>query len=275
MLRCSFLLLTKNSAKIKKMEKASIIGLPLAFLSVAMCMILEGGSVLWLVGPPALMIVMGGAIGASMVHFPFPTVMRAWKEGKKCFLGAHMNYEDLIQQILKLAGIARKDGLLALEKEGQNIEDPLLREAVKFAVDGLDPNLVSQIVESRIDHKMHENTLCSKYWTQVGAYAPTVAIIGAVLGLIIVMRNLDNPEKIGPGIAVAFIATVYGVALSNIVFLPMGGKLGVLYEEEQIYYDMIREGVRDIQMGTSPSIISQRLYAMLDQDSKEEEQAAS
>jgi chemotaxis protein MotA len=182
-----------------------------------------------------------------------------------------MDYEHLIKQITELAGTARKDGLLALEKERGNIEDPLLREAVKYAVDGLDPTLVSQILEARIDHKMHLKGLYSKFWTQMGAYAPTVAIVGAVLGLIIVMQNLDNPEMIGPGIAVAFIATVYGVTSSNVFFLPMGGKIGVLNEEQALYYEMIKVGVRDIQMGTSPSIISSRLLAMLDQDPKEDE----
>lgn len=261
------------SAKIKGMEKASLIGLPLGFASVMLCMILEGGSVRWIMGGPALMIVLGGAFAATLMHFPFEICMRALSEGKKCFLGSHMDYDGLIEQILKLAGIARKDGLLALEKEGENIEDPLLKEAVKFAVDGLDPNLVSQIIESRIDHKMHVNGLCSKFWTQLGAYAPTVAIVGAVLGLIIVMKNLDNPELIGPGIAIAFIATVYGVFSSNVIFLPMGGKLSAIYDHERIYYDMIQAGVRDIQMGTSPSIISQRLYAMMDAEVKEEETA--
>lgn len=217
------------------------------------------------------MIVLGGAMGACMVHFPFEIVMGALKAAVNCVLPKHLDYESLIKQITDLAGTARKDGLLALEKERENIQDPLLKEAVKYAVDGLDPNLVSQILEARIDHKMHLRGLYSKFWTQMGAYAPTVAIVGAVLGLIIVMQNLDNPDRIGPGIAVAFIATVYGVTSSNVVFLPMGGKLGVLNEEEALYYEMIKVGVKDIQMGTSPSIISSRLLAMLDQDPKEDE----
>jgi len=257
------------------MDKATIIGLPLAFASIIACLLLEGGTLRSVMGGPAFMIVIGGSFGACLVHIPFDQAMRALKEGMKTVLGSHMDFEALIAQILRLAGVARKDGLLALEKERENITDPLLKEAVKFAVDGLDPNLVGQILESRIDHKMHENAICAKFWTQWGAYAPTVAIVGAVLGLIIVMQNLDKPEMIGPGIAVAFIATVYGVTFSNVVFLPIGGKLQIIYEHEGLYYEMIKIGVRDIQMGTSPSIIASRLHAILDQEAKEEDDAAA
>lgn len=253
------------------MEKATIIGIPLALAAIIQCLLLEGGALPSIIGPPAFAIVIGGALGATMVEFPFEIVMRALKEVKKAFFGSHMDYDGLVDQILKLAATARKDGLLALEKERENITDPLLKEAIKFAVDGLDPNLVGQILEARIDARAHENTLVAKFWKQMGAYAPTVAIVGAVLGLIIVMQNLSNPEKIGPGIAVAFIATVYGVTFSNVFFLPIGGKLNTLFEHERIYYDMIRIGVRDIQMGTSPTIISSRLMALLDKEAKEEE----
>jgi len=252
------------------MEKASVIGAPLAMGSIIACLILEGGTMRNVMGGPAAMIVLGGALGATMMHMPWEISLNGLKAAKKVFFPEHMDYESLVKQIIGLAGTARKDGLLALEKERENIQDPLLKEAVKYAVDGLDPNLVSQILEARIDHKMHLKGLESKFWTQMGAYAPTIAIVGAVLGLIIVMQNLDNPDMIGPGIAVAFIATVYGITSANVFFLPMGGKLGVLNEEEALYYDMIKVGVHDIQMGTSPSIISSRLMAMLDQDGTEE-----
>jgi len=252
------------------MDKGSVIGIPLALASIIGCLLLEGGTVRSVLGGPALMIVIGGALGACMLEFPFHITIKALIQSKTIFLGAHRDYNSLIEQILKLAATARKDGLLALEKERETISDPLLKEAVKYAVDGLDPNLVQQILESRIDHRNHENVLCSKFWKQMGAYAPTVAIVGAVLGLIIVMQNLDKPEMIGPGIAVAFIATVYGVTFSNVFFLPMGGKLAMIAEHEGLYFELIKTGVRDIQMGTSPSIIQCRLAAILDEEVKED-----
>lgn len=253
------------------MDKASIIGLPLGFGCIVACLILEGGEVRAILGGPAAMIVLGGSFAAILVNIPGNMIMPGLLEGKKVFLPPHMDFDGLISQIENLAGVARKDGLLALEKERENITDNLLKEAVKFAVDGLDPNIVAQILEARIDHKAHENSIKSKLWKQWGTFAPTVAIIGAVLGLIIVMNNLDNPEKIGPGIAIAFIATVYGISSSNLVFLPMAGKLELLHQHEDLYYQMIKIGVKDIQQGTSPAIIKSKLYALLDQEVVEEE----
>lgn len=255
------------------MDKATVIGLPLALGSILSCLLLEGGQISSIMGGPAFVIVIFGSLGAVFVNIPFNMAIHALGEVKKCVLGTGVNYEELIDQVTMLAGVARKDGLLALEQQRENINDPLLKEAVKFAVDGLDPNLVSQILEARIDYKNHHNAISAKFWKQWGAFAPTVAIVGAVLGLIIVMQNLDKPELIGPGIAVAFIATVYGVTSSNVIFLPMGGKLEILYQEEALYFDMIRLGVKDIQQGTSPAIIKSRLYALLDQEAVEEDEA--
>lgn len=253
------------------MEKGSIIGLPMGVGMVLIGMILEGGHIGSILGFAAFIIVIGGALGATLLDLPWESTMMALKNVKSVFFGAHHNYENLVSQVSNLASIARKDGLLALEKERGNIEDPLLREAIKFAVDGLEPNLVSQILESRIDHRLHANEMAAKFYSQLSAYCPTVGILGAVLGLIHVMENLSNPDAIGPGIAVAFIATVYGVGFSNLVFMPIGNKLKAISHHEGLYYEMIRVGVKDIQLGTSPSIISSHLLAIVDQEAKEEE----
>lgn len=253
------------------MEKGSIIGLPMGIGMVLGGMILEGGHLSSIIGLAAFVIVIGGALGATLLDIPWEGTMLALKRAKLAFFGAHHNYEALVEQVSNLASIARKDGLLALEKERENIQDPLLREAIKFAVDGLEPNLVSQILESRIDHRSHESETAAKFFTQLSAYCPTVGILGAVLGLIHVMENLSNPDAIGPGIAVAFIATVYGVGFSNLVFMPIGNKLKAIAHHEGLYYEMIRVGVKDIQLGTSPSIIASHLMAIVDEEAKEDE----
>lgn len=252
------------------MDKGSIIGLPLGVGMILTGMILEGGHMKSIMGGPAFMIVVGGALGATLLDVPFTATLLALKRLKLAFLGSHHDYDALVEQICNLASIARKDGLLALEKQKDSIEDPLLKEGIKFAVDGLEPNLVSQMLESRIEHRATENELAAKFYTQFGAYCPTVGILGAVLGLIHVMENLSNPDAIGPGIAVAFIATVYGVGFSNLLFMPLGSKLKALAHHEGLYYEMIRVGVKDIQSGTSPTIISSHLLAIVDQDAKEE-----
>jgi len=251
------------------MEKATIVGIPLGFGAVLGGGFLEGlhASNLW--GPTALMIVLGGATGATLVEFTWEHFIKALGLLKLAFTGGHHDYKSLVDSILKLAGVARKDGLLALEKEREAIQDPMLKDALKFAIDGLEPNVVQGILESRINFRMHEATTAAKFYTQVGAYCPTVGIVGAVLGLIHVMNSLSNPDAIGPGIAVAFIATVYGVSFSNLLFMPLGNKLKVIVSHEELYFEMVKVGVKNIQQGTSPAIIESQLYAIVDQQAPE------
>lgn len=251
------------------MEKGTLIGLPLGFGCVVGGGFLEGLHAENLIGPTAFLIVVGGAAGATLVEFTFEHTMKAMKLAKAAFLGSHHDFKGLVEQVVKLAGIARKDGLLALEKEREAIEDPLLKDALKFAIDGLEPNVVQAILESRINFRTHEGTQAAKFWGQVGAYCPTVGIVGAVLGLIHVMNSLSNPDAIGPGIAVAFIATVYGVSFSNLLFMPMGNKLKAIVAHEELYFEMIKVGVKSIQQGTSPAIIESQLYAIIDETPEE------
>lgn len=252
------------------MELASVIGLPLGLGLIFAGFFLEGGHMQSIMGLSAALIVIGGAMGAAMLETPFPNFISGLKLGIMVFKGNHHHFDELIEEIVKMAGIARKDGLLALEKERENIKDPLLKDALQFAIDGLEPNLVSSILESRADYRSHENGVSAKFWASFAGYCPTVGILGAVLGLIHVMENLDNPAAIGPGIAVAFIATVYGVGSSNLLFMPMGNKLKALLAHDDHYYEMVKIGVKDIQQGTSPQIIASHLYAIIDQKPKDE-----
>jgi chemotaxis protein MotA len=252
------------------MELGSVIGLPLGVGMVLAGLFLEGGKIHSILGFSAFIIVIGGAAGASLLETPFESTIQGLKMLAVCFKGGHHHYDALVEQIVKLAGIARKDGLLALEKERESIEDPLLKEALKFAIDGLEPNLVSAILESRTGFRAHSAQAAAKFWSSFAGYCPTVGILGAVLGLIHVMEHLDNPAEIGPGIATAFIATVYGVGFSNLVFMPIGNKLKALAGHDDHYYEMVRVGVKDIQQGTSPSIIASHLMAIIDQEAKEE-----
>lgn len=251
------------------MEKGSVIGLPLGIGIILVGMTLEGGHLSSIVGFPAFLIVFGGATGAVLLDVPFTDCIYALKKLKAIFLGGHHNYKELVEEISRLASVARKDGLLALEKEREKISDPLLAEGVKYAVDGLEPNLVQQILESRTDYRAHQGEMACKFYSQFGAYCPTVGILGAVLGLIHVMENLDNPAAIGPGIATAFIATVYGVGGSNLIFLPMGNKLKAILAHESLFTEMIKVGVKDIQLGTSPTIIASHLLAIVDEEPEE------
>lgn len=252
------------------MELGSIIGLPLGISMILLGMIIEGGHLSSIVGLPAFLIVVGGTVGATMLNTPFPTLKQALKTLIQCFFKKNKNCESLVKEIVRLSNISRKDGLLALEKERANISDPLFSEGLKFAIDGLEPNVVASILESRINFKMEENMRAANVWSHLSHYSPTVGILGAVLGLIHVMENLSNFEALGAGIATAFIATVYGVGFAYLVCMPIGNKLKALTLEESPYYEMIKVGIKEIQQGTSPRIISAHLMAIIDKESKEE-----
>jgi chemotaxis protein MotA len=167
----------------------------------------------------------------------------------------------LIAQLIELAGVARRDGVLALEQRLQAIEDPFLKRSVGYLVDGVDAAVARDALETEIQAEFEDNTLAAKVWESAGGFAPTVGILGAVLGLIHVMENLSDPSKLGPGIAVAFVATVYGVGLSNLVFLPVAAKLKRKLHVEKERKTLIAEGVLSIQAGLNPRVLEEKLKA--------------
>jgi chemotaxis protein MotA len=167
----------------------------------------------------------------------------------------------LIAQLIELAGVARRDGVLALEQRLQAIEDPFLKRSVGYLVDGVDAAVARDALETEIQAEFEDNALAAKVWESAGGFAPTVGILGAVLGLIHVMENLSDPSKLGPGIAVAFVATVYGVGLSNLVFLPVAAKLKRKLHVEKERKTLIAEGVLSIQAGLNPRVLEEKLKA--------------
>jgi len=167
----------------------------------------------------------------------------------------------LARQIVELAGVARRDGVLALESKLQEIEDPFLKKALGYVVDGVDGSVTRTSLEAAIDAEHQEMTVGAKVWETAGGFAPTIGIIGAVLGLIHVMENLSDPSKLGGGIAVAFVATVYGVASANLLFLPLAGKLKRKVNVQRERKNLILEGVLSIQEGLNPRVLEEKLRA--------------
>jgi chemotaxis protein MotA len=243
------------------MDLNSIGGVLLAIGMILLGQWLEGGHAGSLVQPTAALIVFGGTIGSVMVAYPMNEFLHGLKLGKLAFTNPKHDLAGVAKQIVELATVARKDGVLALEARLGEVTEPFMRKALGYVVDGVDAEVTRDSLDTAIDAEFHEVTAASKVWETAGGLAPTIGILGAVLGLIHVMENLSDPSKLGGGIAVAFVATVYAVGAANILFLPMAAKIKrrlVLAKDRKV---LIMEGVLAIQSGMNPRVLEEKLRA--------------
>jgi chemotaxis protein MotA len=240
---------------------ATIGGLLFAIACILGGQALEGGHAGSLAQATAAIIVIGGTMGACAVAFPMKDFIAGLKRGGAAFKNKNQNWAGLMDQIIDLAGVARRDGVLALEQKLATITDPFLRRAVGFIVDGVDASVARDALETEIMGHFEEGVLQAKVWESAGGYSPTVGILGAVLGLIHVMENLADPSKLGSGIATAFVATVYGVALANLLFLPVANKIKRKLTLERELQTMVAEGILSIQAGLNPRVLEEKLRA--------------
>ena len=222
---------------------------------------LEGVHISALIQPTAALIVLGGTFGATFVCFPLPTIINALKGVKVAFLPAKVDHEQVVKDIINYATKARRNGLISLEQEAQSARDPFIKKGISLVVDGIDPQKLRETLEADImayeDHTKHT----IEFYEAAGGFSPTIGIIGAVLGLIHVMGNLSDTSKLGGGIAVAFVATIYGLIIANVICLPIGTKLKIRMKEEMLRRIMILEGLIAIQNGENPHFIEQKLMA--------------
>jgi chemotaxis protein MotA len=256
------------------MDKATLIGLFLGFAAIIGGQVLEGGSLHSIMQFTAAVIVMGGTFGAVFVSYPFQDVMEGFRGVRKVLKEPPQDPFQIIQQIITYANKARREGILSLEKEIKNIQDPFLAKALTMSVDGIEPHVIREAMESELEYLNEYGKVSSKVWRAAGGYAPTIGILGAVLGLIHVMENLSDPSKLGAGIAVAFVATVYGVGSANLLFLPMATKLEVRHRQVMILNEMILEGVVALSTGENPRLIEEKLTAFLSDLQKEKRSAS-
>jgi len=247
------------------LDLSSIIGLVLGIGAVLLGQALEGGSIRSILQPTAAMIVFGGTIGATMAGFPLSAAKGAAAGVLKVLLGGGSKEHEHISEISRYAAKARKNGIISLEADIKTTKDPFLQKALRFVVDGVEPKVLQGIMETEIGKLDEHGEMPSKFFESAGGFAPTIGIIGAVLGLIQVMQNLSDPSKLGEGIAVAFVATVYGVGSANLIFLPFAGKLKYRHKREIATKSMILEGVLAMQAGEHPQIIEERLKAYLEE----------
>ncbi|MCS6896996.1 MAG: flagellar motor protein [Nitrospira sp.] len=245
------------------MDIATIIGIILALGAIVGGQALEGGHLSSILQLTAFIIVIGGTIGACFVQTPLPVLLKAVGALSLALSGPRVDNKATIKLILELANLSRKQGLLALEGKLKEIKDPFMRKGVQLIVDGTDPKAVHEILEVEVEHHEEEGIKAAKVWEAAGGYAPTIGILGAVLGLIHVMENLADPSKLGSGIAVAFVATVYGVGSANLFFLPLANKIKIKLKEEANARNLTIMGLVGLAHGENPRLLQEKLEGFL------------
>jgi len=245
------------------MDILSIVGFVLALVSMIGGSILKGSGVAALWGPAAFVIVILGTLAAITMHTPMATFKNAMKLSKWVFMPPHADGKALITKIVEWSNSARKQGLLALEGAVANETDPFIKKGLQMLVDGAEPEVIRSTLEVALSSKEHFDTAGAKVWESMGIYAPTLGIIGAVMGLMAVMQNLNDPSKLGHGISAAFVATLYGIGFANLFFLPMSAKIKAAIAENTRTQEMIIEGLISISQGENPRNIEAKLQGFL------------
>lgn len=245
------------------MDKISLAGLVIGLVAIIGGQILEGGHVGSLIQPTALLIVCGGTLGAVLLQSPYHVFRRGIAMAKWVWVPPVIEQKRLIDQILNWSQLSRREGLLALENYIPGIKDEFARKGLQLLVDGADPERIRELLEVEINTFEDEWRQSAKIWESAGGYSPTIGILGAVMGLIHVMENLSDPTKLGSGIAVAFVATIYGVGLANLIYLPIAGKLKYYIMRMVASKEMLIDGLVGIAVGDNPRIIEGRLKGYL------------
>jgi chemotaxis protein MotA len=245
------------------MDILTIVGIAVAFGAIIGGNLLEGGHIESLMQLTAFIIVMGGTFGAILVQTPMSVFFRALRIVLWLVFPPKLKAQEAIEKIVSWSNIARKEGLLGLESITETEEDPFARKGLQLLVDGSEPETIRGILEVELATKEHGDTQSAKVFESMGGYSPTIGILGAVMGLIHVMNNLADPSKLGGGIAVAFVATIYGVGSANLFFLPMSNKLKSVIHDQTQFREMVIEGIISIAEGENPRNIESKLQGYL------------
>lgn len=246
------------------MDKLTILGLVIGVTGIMTGQILEGGSISILFQGAAFLIVFGGTLGAVMVQCPTKVFVSAIKMGRWAFITPRLNSRELIRQLTDWSTLARKEGILALEARASAITDPFLKKGLLLLVDGNSSEKIREVLDVDIRSWEQLRWQSARVWEAAAGYSPTIGIIGAVLGLMHVMQNLAEPGKLGGGIAVAFVATIYGVAFANLLFLPIANKLKSIIMQQAHIREMVVDGLVGIANGDNPRLVEIKLQSYLD-----------
>lgn len=245
------------------MDLATLIGIGIAIIAILTGNVMEGGSPTALLLIPPMVIVFGGTIGAAVAGGTLEDAKQAVVALKASVLAKPVKPEELVPVVVSLADKARREGLLALEEALAELEDAYLERGVTMAVDGMDPEELREILEAEIYAKKITDKQSAKFFNDMGGYAPTIGIVGTVMGLVHVLENLSQPDKLGHLIAGAFVATLWGVLTANVIWLPIGNRIKRMSDLEIARMEIVIEGVLAIQAGTNPRTVTQKLQSLL------------
>lgn len=256
------------------MDLGTIFGLIGTWLLILWAMLL-GGSLIYFLDIPSVVMVCGGTITVVFACFPPRIVTGMFKTIAKAFFHKPESAEKLVKDLVSYAEIARRDGILSLENTTKDIENEFIVRGIQMAVDGSDPELIEQIMESELDNLIERHTLGKATLDAVGKYAPAFGMIGTLVGLVIMLQNMDDPSKIGPGMAVALLTTMYGAIIANAFALPLADRLAQRSAEEVMLKTIIVKGVMAIQSGDNPRVVEQKLKTYLPPSARPSEDEAA
>jgi chemotaxis protein MotA len=256
-------------------DKATFGGIVIALGGILAGLLLEGGNLGQVLQPTAAMIVFGGTFGAILIQFPLAVVLAALRRLGHIFAAPRVDPLATIRELVKYANQARREGIVSLDQTLQSITEPFLKKTLMLAIDGTEPQELRKMMELELDNRGEQEEKLAQVFESAGGFSPTIGIIGAVLGLIQTMQHLDKIDEVGRGIAVAFVATIYGVGAANLFLLPAAGKLKIRIREEQIVHEMTLEGVVSILEGMNPRMLETKLLGFLAEARKTQDTATA
>jgi chemotaxis protein MotA len=244
------------------MDIATLVGIFTAF-ALVLSAIFMGGSMGIFINIPSMMIVVGGTLGATMINYPLPDMLKVVKVVRNAFFHKKSTTTEIIANFVTLAGIARREGILALEGNAGEMRDEFLKKGMQLSVDGLEPGSIKDILETEVVAIQDRHKLGAEIFTTLGTFAPALGMIGTLIGLVQMLQTMEDPSTIGPSMAVALLTTFYGALMANVLFLPIAGKLRNRSDEEVMIKELMTEGIISIAKGENPRVIEQKLNAYL------------
>ena len=244
------------------MDISTILGIVIGF-GLVISAITMGGGASWFINTPSAMIVLGGTFGAVLINYPISDLLGVSKVAKNVFFRKKLKTEKMIEILLDMSKIARRDGILALEDKMENIKDSFFAKGLTLMIDGVEPATLSRILNTELEYISERHRLGAEIFTTMGNFAPAMGMVGTLIGLIKMLVQMDDPSSIGPAMAVALVTTFYGVILANLIFLPAAGKLKTRSNSELMEKQLMISGILSIQSGDNPRVLEDKLHSFI------------